>query len=84
MIKNYFYDYHKNKQKYILHFELPFFMINLYVNTSNYLHIEKFTSHKHYYLVFSSLDVQRRLRQIKVHYIFFTLSEKKRLTNLQK
>ena len=48
MIKNCFYDYHKNKQKHILHFELPFFMINLYVNTSNYLHIEKFTSHKHY------------------------------------
>ena len=35
-------------------------------------------------LVFSSLEIQRRLLQTKVYHKFFTLAEKKQLTNLQK
>ena len=36
------------------------------------------------YLVFLPLEMQERLKQTKVYHTFFTLSEKKRPTNLQK
>ena len=43
----------------------------------------KFSSHKQYYLVSSSLEMERRLIQTKVYYNhFYYMSETKRVTNL--
>ena len=58
-------------------------MKSLHFNASNYRKIN-FRLTSNIDLVFYSLENQKRLAQTKVHYIFFSLSETKRLTNIQK
>lgn len=80
----------KNRPKHSQHFEL-LFMINLQFATSNYLSTCGKTSLlliNSIYFVLFSLEIQKRITgqqetQTKYTTIFFTVSEKKRLTNLK-
>ena len=77
----------QNRRKDDQHFELLLLMINLHFGTSNLLSTYKKTSlllKSKIHLVLSFLKIQRRLIQNKYTASFVTLSEKKRLTNLQK
>ena len=71
----YFCDRHKNRQKYNQHFKLLLFRINFVFFTSNWmstygkLNLLLINS---IYLVFFSLEIQRRLMQIEIYYSFFS------------
>ena len=78
---NYFSARYNNRRKHNQHFELPFFMINLHF-TSKQLPTYRKTCLllvNSIYLVSSSLEIQRRIPQIKYTTSFVTLSEKKLL-----
>ena len=67
---NYFLVCHKNRWKHKQHFKLLFFKIILYFSISDYLSIYgklNFLPINSIYLVFSSLEMQRRVIQIKTH-----------------
>ena len=85
LTKNYFCARHKNRRKHNQDFKLLLFAINLHFIKSKQI----YTSRKlnlpltnNIYLVFLPLEMQRKLKQTKVTTRLFTLSEKKRLTNL--
>ena len=83
---NYFCVRHKNRWKHNQHFKMLFFKENLHFGkseqTSTYGKVNLLLI-KSIYLIFSSRERQKSLIQTKVyHTSFFTLSEKKCLTNL--
>ena len=74
MIENYFCVLHKNRRKYKQNFKLLFFKLNSHFGPSNeiykYRKLNLFPI-SNIYLIVSYLEIQRRLTQTKVHYIFF-------------
>ena len=75
---------HKNRRKHNQHFRSRFFKINLHFVTPNQISAYKklnLSLINSVYLIFFTLDMQRRVVQINVYYTIFTLSEKKRLIN---
>ena len=72
--ENYFCVRHKSRLKHDQHSKLPFFKLNSHFEISNQmstcweLNLPPINT---IYLIISSLEMQRRLIQIKVHYMFF-------------
>ena len=68
---NYFCVHHENRQKHTQHFKLLFFKKNLHFGASEQMSIcgkPNLLPINGIYLVFSSLEKQRRLIQTKVYY----------------
>ena len=55
-----------------------------HITLTIYIHKNKFTSHKKYSFGLSFSGIPKKSRTDQVYIKFFTLFEKKRLTNLQK